>query len=86
MQTPSSIVQIFLASVAIKDLAKFLRKCHSIKFPKMMPKNLDPFVATTASEQFISHFSLTTLVTTNSFYTFCSVKLFLSPFHLCQTN
>ena len=32
MQTPSGIAQIFLDNVAIKDLAKFLRKCHSIRF------------------------------------------------------
>ena len=32
MKTPSGIAQIFLDSVAIKDLATFLRKCHSIIF------------------------------------------------------
>ena len=34
MPTPSGIAQILLDSVAIKDLAKFLRKCHSIWFPE----------------------------------------------------
>ena len=34
MQTPSGIAQIFLDSVAIEDLAKFLRKFHSIRFPE----------------------------------------------------
>ena len=32
VQTPSGIAQIVLDSVAIKDLAKFLQKCHSIRF------------------------------------------------------
>ena len=38
MNSPFGMVQIFLDSVAIKNLAKFLRKCHSIKFPKNKAK------------------------------------------------
>ena len=34
MPTPSGIAQMFMDSLAIKDLAKYLRKCHSIRFPE----------------------------------------------------
>ena len=34
MQSASGIIEIFSDNMLTKDLAKFIRRCHSMKFPE----------------------------------------------------
>ena len=39
MQSASGITEIFADTALVKDLARFLKRCHSAKFPENSPKD-----------------------------------------------